>query len=199
MSAPCQDQEPGRRSRAGHGCSHADPEAPGAPEAPDQLFEVLYQELRRRAADQMRGQRRDHTLQPTALLHELYLRLARSERTRWKDREHFVRFAIRTMRSLLVDHARSRLRDKRDPGGERVPLDLVLGSIPAGDPDLVALDQALVRLEAHDPRLAQVVEMRYFGGCSVALTATLLGLARRTVERDWTLARAWLHRELGDG
>lgn len=167
----------------------------------ERLLPVVYDELRVLAAAQLRGERPDHSLQPTALVHEAYVRLVADDRTPWKDRGHFFRAAAQAMRRILVEHARSRGRDKRGAGRKRVSLSAV-GALSWNDPaDLLALDEALRRLEKRDPRSAEVVLLRYFGGLSVAETAEALGCSERTVNRDWIFARVWLERALrpGDG
>ena len=163
------------------------------------LFDVLYDELRRLAEAAMRRERPDHTLQPTALVHETYVRLA-DDSGRFENRAHFFGVAASAMRRVLVDHARARGAQKR--GGGEAPLNLDdldnLPGVPAAGVDLVALDDALSRLAALDPRQAQVVELRFFGGLSVEETAALLALSPRTVKREWQLARAWLKRALAN-
>ena len=161
------------------------------------LFARVYDELRRLAAAALRTERSDHTLQPTALVHEAYLRLADLPEGAWKDRAHFMALAARAMRRVLVDHARSRNALKR---GARVTAPLERLKIPSADPstevDVVRLDTALNGLEALDPRQSRIVELRFFGGLSVVETAAIVGASPRTVKRDWQLARAWLRREM---
>ena len=161
------------------------------------LFARVYDELRRLAAAALRNERSDHTLQPTALVHEAYLRLADLPEGAWKDRAHFMALADRAMRRVLVDHARSRNALKR---GARVTAPLERLKIPSADPstevDVVRLDTALNGLEALDPRQSRIVELRFFGGLSVVETAAIVGASPRTVKRDWQLARAWLRREM---
>ncbi|MCC6163018.1 MAG: sigma-70 family RNA polymerase sigma factor [Acidobacteria bacterium] len=168
-------------------------------EAADVVFPRLYEELRRLAASALRRERAGHTLQPTALVHEAFLRLANSADVPWDSRDHFVAIAGRVMRQVLVDHARRKHAAKRSTGAVRVPLDDV--DVPAAtvDVDLVALDAAIVKLATFDPRQARIVELRFFAGLSVPETAALIGASERTVKRDWQIARAWLTRELSYG
>lgn len=165
----------------------------------ERLVPVVYAELRVLAAAHLRGERPDHSLQPTALVHEAYLRLAADDRTPWQDRSHFFRAAARAMRRILIEHARRRGRKKRGGGRHRVSLGAV-GAPSWDEPeDLLALDEALRRLEQRDPRSAEVVQLRYFGGFSVPETAEALGISERTVNREWTFARAWLRAALEKG
>ena len=164
-----------------------------------QLLPVVYDELRALAGAQLRGERPDHSLQPTALVHEAYLRMAAADRTPWEDRGHFFRAAARAMRRILIDHARARRTNKRGGGREAVSLSQVGASTWDEPGNLLALDEALSRLEKRDPRAAEVVQLRYFAGLSVPETAEALGLSRRTVNREWTFARAWLERALDSG
>ncbi len=170
----------------------------GDDEALRRLGHLVYDELRAIAAAQMRGERRDHTLQPTALVHEAFLRLSDQRRRQWKERRQFFAVASRLMRQVLVDHARAHRASKR--GGEAARVEVTsLDALAAPSEvfDVLALDEALTRLAALQPRLARVVELRFFGGLEVEETAELLGCSPRTVKRDWVLARAWLIRELG--
>ena len=167
----------------------------GDPAAAEQLLPMLYAELHRLAASYMRRERSDHTLQPTALINEAYLRLAK-EKQAWQNREHFVGVAANVMRRVLIDHARAHNAAMRGGGVHRVDLedDMVFSEERSGE--LLSLDCALNTLERLYPRQAKVVELRYFGGLSVEQIAVLLGIAPRSVKRDWSLARIWLHREL---
>jgi len=168
----------------------------------EELFRLVYGELRRLAQRFMAGERRDHTLQPTALVHEAYLRLVDSSRVSWKGRTHFFAVGARVMRNILVDHARAHHRVKRGAGWRRVTLaeEVLPEATPTLDQEqLLALDQALQRLAQLDEREAHIVELRYFAGLTVAEIADLLGVSKRTVEADWTHARAWLLRELAAG
>lgn len=169
----------------------------GSEEAKARLLEVLHDELVRIAAVQMRRQRKDHTLQPTALVNEAYLKLFRGASPSFRDRNHFMTAAARAMRSVLVDMARSRATAKR--GGDRVRVTLSSDTPSSGDEDsrdVLAVHDALGRLETIDPAWAAVVEMRFFGGLSVEEVAASLGVSEPTVRRRWTLARSWLVREL---
>jgi RNA polymerase sigma factor (TIGR02999 family) len=162
-----------------------------------ELMPVVYGELRRLAARAMRGERGDHTLQPTALVHEAYLRLAAGARPEWRDRVHFYAVAARTMRRVLVDHARRQRAARRGGGAPTVTLaDGAAASPPPRPVDLLDLDDALEALARHDERKARVVEMRYFAGLTEAETADALGVSEPTVRLDARLARAWLYRRL---
>lgn len=163
---------------------------------PAQLTDEAYAELRRIAARYLATERPDHTLQPTALVNEAFVRLDASSAARFADRRHFVAAAARAMRNILVDHARARGAQKRG-AGKRVALDVEAAGVDDGrGADVVALDEALERLEALHPRQARIVELRFFAGLTGAETAALLDVSERTVERDWVVARAWLRREL---
>ena len=169
----------------------------GDPAAEAQLFTRVYAELHRLAAHYLRGERPDHSLQPTALVNEAYLRLVSQREKDWANRSHFVAVSARIMRQVLVDCARRAKAEKRDFGVLREPLDDSISGATR-DPDMVlALDTALTRLAMYDERQARVVELRYFAGLSVEETAGLLGVSERTVKREWMLARAWLRGELG--
>ncbi|MDH5835704.1 sigma-70 family RNA polymerase sigma factor [Luteimonas kalidii] len=168
--------------------------------ARDRLVGMAYPELHAIARRQLAGERRDHTLQPTALVNEAYLRLSGLERIDWQDRIHFVRLAARIMREILVDHARRRSAHKRD-GGERMSLtalDQIAGDAADAGIDLVSLDEVLGRLEAFDADKARIVELRYFGGLTIEETAEAVGLSPATVKRHWQVARAWLFDALAD-
>ena len=169
----------------------------GQPGALDRLIPLVYDELRRQARWQLRRERFDHTLQPTALVHEAFLRLAGQSQAQWQNRRQFFAVASRVMRRVLVDQARARAASKRGDGLTRVALDDAVATGASPDVDVLALDQALDRLEQLDPRQARVVELRYFGGMSAAEAAEAVGLSLATVNRDWAMARAWLFRELG--
>jgi RNA polymerase sigma factor (TIGR02999 family) len=165
--------------------------------ARDRLVAVLYPELRALADRQLRGERGNHTLQPTALVNEAYLRLSGLERMDWQDRAHFVRMAARVMREVLVDHARRRQAAKRD-GGQQVTLTGLDAAAEEGQGvDALALDAALARLEQLDPEKARVVELRYFGGLTIEETAEAMESSPATVKRHWQAARAWLFEALG--
>src|SRR5262245_29869225 len=173
--------------------------AAGNKAALDDLAPAVYAELRRMAADQISAERAGHTLQPTALVHEAYLRLVDQRTVGWKSRSQFFCLAAQAMRRILVDHARTRGRLKRGGDRERTPLDGVVGVLEERAEDLVALDEALGRLAAIDPQKARVVELRFFAGLTSQQTADLLSVSLRTVERDWTMARAWLRGQIAPG
>lgn len=175
--------------------SASEPHEPPDGAIPDpSFFAAVEHELHALAANMMRAERANHTLQPTALLHEAWLRLSRSDQ-RWHDREHFVRTAARTMRRVLIEHARARGRDKRD-GGNRLTLSTDLLGGTDRPEDLLAVDEALAGLEAVDPELAHLVELRVFGGLDHPAIAAATGRSLRTIERSWRLARAFLARQL---
>ena len=161
-----------------------------------QLIPLVHEELRRVARRHMAHERAQHTLQATALVNEAYVRLVDIRQVRWQNRAHFFALSARLMRRILVDFARSRRYQKRGGAARKVTLDEALVVSPEPGADLVALDEALTALAAVDPRKAQVVEMRFFGGLSVEETAEALHVSRDTVMRDWKLAKAWLLREL---
>lgn len=167
----------------------------GDKEAEDALFSIVYDELRRIAARSMGRERGDHTLQTTALVHEAYLRLVRSENIQFQAREHFFAVAAQTMRRILVDHARAHRAAKRG-GGFSTSLDECTLVIPERPEDILALDEALLRLAELDSRQSKIVEMRFFGGMREEEIARVLGISSRTVKRDWTMAKAWLYGEL---
>lgn len=168
--------------------------------AEERLMALVYSDLRRMAARRLAGERQGHTLQPTALVHEAYLRLRAQKRVAWRNRRHFYAIAARAVRRVLLDHARQRLRQKRG-GGEwrRVSLS-ALDDPPWGRPsELVALDEALHGLADMDPLKARIVELRFFGGLSVAEVAETMGSSPSTIARHWSVAKAWLTRELKRG
>ena len=144
-------------------------------------------------------EREGHTLQPTALVHEAFLELVNQDRVDWQGRAHFFAVASHLMRRILVDHARSRLREKRGGKAERISLDEGLGLSVERDADVLALDDALKALAEEDPQQAELVAMRFFGGLSVEECAAVLGVSKRTVEAEWTLIKAWLRRQLSEG
>lgn len=170
--------------------------AGGDSAAADELFEAVYGELHAIAGRCFRGERADHTLQPTALVHEAYLKLVRQDGVRWNDRVHFFAVAARAMRQILVNHALARKRLKRGGDRRRTPLSLVAEELSQQTIDLLALDEALGKLEQRDPRMHQVVELRFFSGLTNSEVAELLGVSLRTIEGDWSMARAWLLREI---
>jgi RNA polymerase sigma-70 factor, ECF subfamily len=165
----------------------------------DQLVPAVHGELRRLAHRCMRRERDGHLLQTTALVNEAYLQLVDAARVRWHDRVHFFAICARLMRQILVHHARSRDARKRGGGVAPVPLDKEAMLAPVRAADLVRLDDALKSLETFDARKARVVELRFFGGLTVAETAEAIGVSSDTVGRDWDLAKAWLYRELTGG
>ena len=168
----------------------------GDPEALTRLVPLVYDELHRLAGAQMRSERKGHTLQPTALVNELYLKLADRESPRWRDRAHFFAVAARAMRQILVDYARVRDAGKRGGEETRISLDdATLATDPPGL-DLLALDLALERLEALDERQARLVELRVFSGLTIEECAEVLGCSHATVSREWRHAQAWLRREV---
>lgn len=172
-----------------------DARAPGAGDASARLAEALYPELRRLAAALMRRERQDHTLQPTALVAEAFLRLVDPSGIDWKDRAHFLGIAARVMRQILVDHARRHGAAKRGAGAQRITLSDNLSGNP-GPAELLLVNDALDRFARLDVRGARVVEMRVFGGLTVGEIADALGVSKRTVDNDWAVARMWLAREL---
>jgi RNA polymerase sigma factor (TIGR02999 family) len=170
----------------------------GNNKAGDALFDAVYVELRKCAARYLGRERRDHTLQPTALVHEAYLRMANQVGVDWQGRAHFVALAASMMRRILVDHARAHCAEKRGGDWERLSVDLSLAELEqAHDPaDLLALDAAVEELASVDPFQARLVDLRFFGGLSIEETAQVLESSPATVKREWALARAWLYRQL---
>jgi len=169
------------------------------PDPGHELQQTMYGELRRVAARYLRRERRNHTLQPTALVHEAWMRLQNQRDAQWQGRTHVLAVGAQAMRRLLVDHGRHQKRDKRGGGASPLALDDVLNAAAAGGApveDLLTVEAALTRLETIDPRAAQVVSLRFFAGMSNPEIATHLGVSVRTVEGDWSHARAWLKREL---
>ena len=169
----------------------------GDAEAEAKLLPLVYDQLRRQAAHQLRRERPGHSLSPTVVVHELYLRLQAQERAVWANRTQFFAVASRLIRRVLVDHARERMAAKRAGGWQRVTLAEDVAGMAPREVDLLALDEALAELAAIDPRRARLVELRYFGGLDLEETAAALEVSAATVSREWTLARAWLRRELG--
>jgi RNA polymerase sigma factor (TIGR02999 family) len=168
----------------------------GDESAREQLIPLLYGELHRLARRYMRQERADHTLQPTALVNEAYLRLIDINRIEWRNRTHFLALAAQTMRRILVESARNRHRQKRGGGAVRESIEDVEDLPKPEERDVIALSDALTGLAAFDARMSQVVELRYFGGLSVEETADVLNVSPETVMRDWKTAKAWLLREL---
>jgi RNA polymerase sigma factor (TIGR02999 family) len=166
--------------------------------AVERLMPLVYGELRRIAERQFRRERAGHTLQPTAVVHEAYFRLVDQTRVTWKNRGHFFAIAAQAMRRILIDHARARQADKRGGREDRVTLDVGMASPePAEDVDLLALDEALVRLKEFDEPQARIVELRFFGGLSIDETAEVMETSPSSIKREFRSARAWLFRELG--
>ena len=168
----------------------------GNKESLDKLIPVVYHELRRQAARHLRRERREHTLQTTGLIHEAYLRLVDQKNVRWQNRAHFFGIAAKLMRQILVDHARKNQAAKR--GGMDIKLSLEEATLisEGRDMNLMALDEALTRLATIDPRKGRVVELRYFGGLTMDETAEVLEVSLATTKHDWSMAKAWLRREL---
>jgi len=162
----------------------------------DDVIRGVYQELRRMAERYLRLESPGHTLQPTALVHEAYLRLIDQTQVNWRNRAHFFGVAAQMMRRILVDHARTKQRDKRGGSARKLSLDEVMDVSKGQAADLVALDAALESLTEFDPRKSRVVELRFFGGLSVEETAEVLAVSPQTVLRDWKLAKAWLYQEM---
>ena len=173
--------------------------AKGNPDAAPQLFPLIYSELRRLAGNYMRRERKEHTLQPTALVHEAYLKLVNEHQVNWQSRVHFFAVAAQVMRRILIDHARRRLRSKRGGEQHRVPVDEVFLISAEQSAEVLAVHESLLRLAKLDARQSRVVELRFFAGLSVAATAEVLGVSPKTVKRDWNHAKAWLFGELKEG
>ncbi len=168
----------------------------GDSRAMDQLLPLVYDRLRALAQDLMQRERSDHTLQATALVHEVYLKLVDQERAQWQDRAHFFAVAAQAIRRILVDHARGHGRDKRGGGRAKVTLDEELAATYDEVVDVVALDEALAQLGESHPEHARITEMRFFAGLTIEESAAVLGMSTRTVDRHWRYARAWLYRAL---
>lgn len=167
--------------------------------AAEKLVPLVYDELRRQAGRHLRRERRDHTLRPTALVHEAYLRMAGQREVVWKNRTQFFAMAAQMMRRVLVDHARRHRAAKRQGEWCRISLDEALAKDAPRDLDLVALEEALVELETLDPAKARMVELRFFAGLNLEDTAEALGVSPSTVTREWRMARAWLYRRVQGG
>jgi RNA polymerase sigma-70 factor (ECF subfamily) len=168
----------------------------GKQEALDELLPAVYAELRRLAGSYLRRERPDHTLQATALVHEAYLKLIDQHSVNWQNRAHFFGVAAQLMRRILVDHARTHLREKRGGQMQRLSLDDAVSWVEERDVDLVALDDALTELAKFDERKSRLVELRFFSGLSIEETAEVLRIAPSTVLRDWSLAKAWLYNQI---
>jgi RNA polymerase sigma factor (TIGR02999 family) len=162
--------------------------------ARDQLIPLVYEELRRLATRFMGRERRDHTLETSALINEAYLRLADQSTVNWQNRAHFFAVAAQIMRNILIDHARSYQYEKRGGGAQKVSLDDAIILTEERAAELVALDDALTSLAAVDPRKSKIIELRFFGGLNIEETAEVVGLSPTTVQREWRAAKAWLHR-----
>ncbi len=171
----------------------------GDPQGAAEMLSLAYEELRSMAAGFLYRGDRHQTLQPTALVHELYLRLTGHADGVWHDRCHFLAVASMAMRQIVMDHARRRRADKRGGGWNRVTLSDVAGASPLPEADLIALDSALTKLDQLNERQARIVELRFLAGLTVEEVATLLDVSETTVKRDWRMARAWLMNELSDG
>ncbi len=164
--------------------------------ARDELTPLIYDELRRLARGYLRRERPGHTLQPTALVHEAFMRLIDQRQVNWQNRAHFFGAAAQLMRQILINHAEARRAAKRGGEAERISLDDVDHFAAAHEIDLIALDEALRRLERLDPQQGRIVELRYFSGLTIEEIAEAIGVSPATVKRDWSVARAWLRREL---
>ena len=184
---------PGETTRLLHALDRDDPSAA------ERLYIIVYDELRAVAARYFRDQPADHTLQPTALVNEAFLRLVDQTRMEWQSRAHFLAVAARAMRQILIDHARRRGAVKRGRDLCRVTMDQAVTPIVDSDPELLDLDEALQKLAAIDQRQSKVVELRFFGGMTVEEVAHVLDVSKTTTETEWRMARAWLRRELTQG
>jgi RNA polymerase sigma factor (TIGR02999 family) len=171
----------------------------GDPEAADKLVPLIYNELRRLAVRHLRRERSNHTLQATALVHEVYLKVVGQEGAQWQNRAQFFAVVSQLMRRILVDYARTQQRAKRGGGQQRVTLDEICAATQVPSAEVLAVDEALARLEKLDPRQARVVELRYFGGLTVDEAAEALGVSTKTVIREWNVAKAWLYGALKNG
>lgn len=168
----------------------------GNQESVEALVPLVYDEMRRMAAVYLHGERTGHTLQPTALVHEAYFRLVQHDKMRWQDRAHFFAIAARTMRRILVDHARGQRSAKRGGPQPAISLDVAGDQAKPLEPDMVALDDTLKDLASMDPDKAKIVELRYFGGLSIEETAQVMDCSRATIIRQWRMAKAWIHSQL---
>jgi len=168
----------------------------GDAEAPARLMPLVYEELRRRAADCLRRERKDHTLQPTALVHEAYVKLVGQDRAQWKDRAHFCSVAAQLMRRILVKYAEARNAGKRGGQMRKIYLDETRELAQQQPPDLLALDDALKSLAVSHPRESEIVELKFFGGLNAKEIGEVLNVSTKTVLRDWQFAKAWLNRQL---
>lgn len=170
----------------------------GKRESADALLSLVYDELRRIARQYLRKERSDHTLQPTALVHEAYMKLIDISDVSWQDRAHFFAVASNVMRHILVDHARARATDKRGGEARHIALEDAISLSDEPDIDLLALDEALKQLATFDEQQSKIVELRFFGGLTIEETARVLGISPATIKREWTMAKAWLFRRMKD-
>ena len=171
----------------------------GKSQVVDDILPLIYDELRRLASNYLRRERSDHTLQPTALVHEAYIKLIDQTQVKWQNRAHFFGIAANIMRRILVDYARQHKADKRGGAAEKLPLEEEILIVSEGkSAELLALDEALENLAKFDPQKSKIVELRYFGGLSVEETAEVLGVSEITVKRHWRMAKAWLYGQLSN-
>lgn len=170
----------------------------GEPSAPEELLPLVYSELRKLAAGYLKNERTDHTLQPTALVHEAYIRLVDWQNTNWQNRSHFFAVAAQVMRNILVDHARRKKAEMHGGNLQKLALDEAISFSQAREVDLVDLDDALQELAKLDERQSKIVELRFFGGLTIEETAHAIGVSTMTVSREWNFAKAWLYRRLSD-
>lgn len=171
----------------------------GKSQVVDDILPLIYDELRSLASNYLRRERNDHTLQPTALVHEAYLKLIDQTQVKWQNRAHFFGIAANIMRRILVDHARKHTADKRGGAAEKLPLEEEILIVSEGkSAELLALDEALKNLAKIDEQKSKIVELRYFGGLSVEETAEVLGVSEITVKRHWRMAKAWLYGQLAN-
>jgi len=184
------DDQSGKVTRLLHEIQH------GNHQAEDQLIPIVYSQLKKIAANQLRRESPNHSLQPTALVHEAYMRLNKLDQIDWQGRSHFFRISATIMRRILVDHARAEQARKRGDGAVQVTLDSGVMAVAETTIDVLAVDGALTRLEGFDKRQAAIVEMHFFTGQTFEEIALELGVSSRTVKRDWTMARAWMRHEL---
>ncbi|HLJ28931.1 MAG TPA: sigma-70 family RNA polymerase sigma factor [Candidatus Angelobacter sp.] len=168
----------------------------GDSRAVDQLMPLVYSEMRKMARRYLRQERYDHTLQPTALVHEAYLKLVDQSGHGWQNRAHFFAIAAQIMRRILIDHARTHRAEKRGGAAAKLSLDVVDVIAKEQYPQLIVLDEVLSRLQDCDPRQGRIVELRFFGGLTEEEISEVIGISVRTVKRDWKVARAWLYREM---
>lgn len=162
----------------------------------DALLSIVYGELRKIAAQYLRKENSGHTLQPTALVHEAYMKLIDISDINWQDRAHFFAVAANVMRNILVDHARAKLADKRGGGAQRIALEDAISLSSEENVDVLAVDEALKELAELDEQQSRIVELRFFGGLTIEETAHVAGISPATVKREWAMAKAWLHRKL---